>query len=139
MSTGALPAGAGIEQLLRMAEEQQRRVEEAEREWAGVQITGHSSDGLVSVALDHTMKVTGINIDGRAMRMTSYQLADALQEALATAYADWNERAADLMGQAVGDPALIRDAAGGAVTAQDWFKRFGVDLDSMFRNPRGER
>jgi DNA-binding protein YbaB len=122
-----------------MAEEQQRRIEEVERERAEVQITGHSSDGLVSVTLDHTMKVAGINIDGRAMRMTSYQLVDALQEALAAAYADWRESTAELMGKAVGDPALIRDAAGGGLTAQDWFKRFGVDLDSMFRNPRGER
>ncbi|MEV4135669.1 YbaB/EbfC family nucleoid-associated protein [Dactylosporangium sp. NPDC049742] len=75
-------ATGGIEQVLRQLEEQQRRIGDVQKSLAAVQVTGHSADRLVSVTLDHAMKVAGIEIDSQAMRMTSYRLAESLQEAL---------------------------------------------------------
>jgi DNA-binding protein YbaB len=132
MSTGPGTLRGGIEQALRVAREQQRRLSEVQKELAVLQVVGHSGDGLVNVTLDHTMKVTAIDINARAMRMNSYQLAEALQEALNAGYAECEERAAELMSTVVGDPDLIRGAVDGSVTASDWFKRFGVDIDAMF-------
>lgn len=135
MSIGPDSLRGGVERLLRVAKEQQARVAEVEAERAELTAVGHSADGLVSVTLDHDMKVTGIDINARAMRLSSYQLADGLREALDAAYAEIEERSTELMGKIVGDPELIRGAKDGSVNAQDWFKRFGVDMDSIFRNP----
>jgi len=138
-NSGPGPLGGGIEQALRLAQEQQRRLAQAQEELAEIEIVGYSRDGLLSVTLDHTMKVTGIDINARAMRMNSHQLAEAMQEALNAGYAEWEERTTELMGKAVGDPDLIRGAVDGTATASDWFKRFGVDLDATIGNPRSGR
>lgn len=124
-----------IEQVLRAVREQQARLADMERERAAIAVVGHSADELVNVTLDHRMKVTGLDIDGRAMRMTSFQLAEAIQDALEAAYGEWEARTAELMNQVIGDPDLVRGAAAGSVSATDWFRRFGVDLEGMFGAP----
>ena len=137
MNTGQDPLRGGVEHALRLAREQQDRLAQLEKEQAELRVVAHSGDGLVSVTLDHAMKVTGIDINARAMRMNSYQLAEALQEALDAGYAECAERTTELIGTALGDAELARGTADGSVTTQDWFKRFGVDLDAMFGRPAG--
>lgn len=131
-----MSAAGGIEQVLRQLEEQQRRIGEVQKNLASVQVTGHSADRLVSVTLDHAMKVAGITIDSQAMRMTSFRLAESLQDALSAAYAEWEQYVAELTGEIVGDETLVRDATSGSITPQDWFRRFGVDLDAIYGDPR---
>jgi DNA-binding protein YbaB len=129
VSVGTPGAGSGsVEAALREVERQRRRIEETARERAELVVTGEGAGGLVSVKVDHAMKVTGIDINARAMRMTSFQLAEALQEAIDAAYAAWQERTATLLGPALVDPDLLRQAADGSLSPEDFFRRYGVDI-----------
>ena len=118
----------GVEEALREVERQRRRLDETARERAELVVTGASAGSLVTVTVDHAMKVTGIDINARAMRLTSFQLAEALQEAIDAAYAEWQERMAALVAPALGDPDLLRQAADGSLSPEDFFRRFGVDV-----------
>ncbi|GGR64961.1 hypothetical protein GCM10010169_05160 [Micromonospora fulviviridis] len=129
-------AGGAVENLLRQAQEQQRRLAEFQQQRAELRVTGESPDGLVRVTVDGDMKVGGIDINARAMRLDSYTLAEALQAAIDAAYASFAERQQELMTDMLGGSDLVRRAQAGNLTPEDWFREFGVDLTDPTRGLR---
>ncbi|MEU0152677.1 MULTISPECIES: YbaB/EbfC family nucleoid-associated protein [Micromonospora] len=129
-------AGGAVENLLRHAQEQQRRLAEFQQQRAELRVTGESPDGLVRVTVDGDMKVGGIDINARAMRLDSYTLAESLQAAIDAAYASFAERQQELMTEMLGGSELVRQAQAGNLTPEDWFRQFGVDLTDPTRGLR---
>ena len=129
-------AGGAVESLLRQAQEQQRRLAEFQQQRAELRVTGESPDGLVRVTVDGDMKVGGIDINARAMRLDSYTLAESLQAAVDAAYASFAERQQELMTEMLGGSDLVRQAQAGTLTPEDWFRQFGVDLTDPTRGLR---
>ncbi|MEW2328573.1 YbaB/EbfC family nucleoid-associated protein [Micromonospora chersina] len=129
-------AGGAVENLLRQAQEQQRRLAEFQQQRAELRVIGESPDGLVRVTVDGDMKVGGIDINARAMRLDSYTLAESLQAAVDAAYASFAERQQELMTEMLGGSDLVRQAQAGTLTPEDWFRQFGVDLTDPTRGLR---
>ncbi|MET7968664.1 YbaB/EbfC family nucleoid-associated protein [Micromonospora sp. NPDC005305] len=129
-------AGGAVENLLRQAQEQQRRLAEFQQQRAELRVTGESPDGLVRVTVDGDMKVGGIDVNARAMRLDSYTLAESLQAAIDAAYAAFAERQQELMSEVLGGSDLVRRAQAGNLTPEDWFREFGVDLTDPTRGLR---
>ncbi|KAB1912791.1 YbaB/EbfC family nucleoid-associated protein [Micromonospora sp. AMSO31t] len=129
-------AGGAVENLLRQAQEQQRRLAEFQQQRAELRVTGESPDGLVRVTVDGDMKVGGIEVNARAMRLDSYTLAESLQAAIDAAYAAFAERQQELMSEVLGGSDLVRRAQAGNLTPEDWFREFGVDLTDPTRGLR---
>lgn len=129
-------AGGAMENLLRQAQEQQRRLAEFQQQRAELRVTGESPDGLVRVTVDGDMKVGGIDVSARAMRLDSFTLAESLQAAIDAAYAAFAERQQELMSEVLGGSDLIRRAQAGNLTPEDWFREFGVDLTDPTRGLR---
>ncbi|MET8838183.1 YbaB/EbfC family nucleoid-associated protein [Micromonospora sp. NPDC004540] len=129
-------AGGAVENLLRQAQEQQRRLAEFQQRRAELRVTGESPDGLVRVTVDGDMKVGGIDLNARAMRLDSYTLAESLQAAIDAAYAAFAERQQELMTDMLGGSDLVRRAQEGNLTPEDWFRQFGVDLTDPTRGLR---
>jgi DNA-binding YbaB/EbfC family protein len=125
-----------VENLLRQAQEQQRRLAEFQQQRAELRVTGESPDGLVRVTVDGDMKVGGIDVNARAMRLDSYTLAESLQAAIDAAYAAFAERQQELMAEVLGGSDLVRRAQAGNLTPEDWFREFGVDLTDPTRGLR---
>ncbi|MGC4893729.1 YbaB/EbfC family nucleoid-associated protein [Micromonospora sp. DT31] len=132
------PSGIGgaLEGLLRQAQEQQRRMAELQQQRAQLRVTGESPDGLVRVTVDGDMKVGGIELNARAMRLDSFTLAESLQAAIDVAYAAFAERQQEMLQDLIGDPDLVRRAQDGSLTPEDWFRRFGVDTNDPTRGLR---
>ncbi|WP_262283192.1 YbaB/EbfC family nucleoid-associated protein [Micromonospora sp. MA102] len=129
-------AGGAVENLLRQAQEQQRRLAEFQQQRAELRVTGESPDGLVRVTVDGDMKVGGIDVNARAMRLDSFTLAESLQAAIDAAYAAVAERQQELMTEVLGGSELVRRAQAGNLTPEDWFREFGVDLTDPTRGLR---
>ncbi|GAB3362554.1 YbaB/EbfC family nucleoid-associated protein [Micromonospora halotolerans] len=129
-------AGGAVENLLRQAQEQQRRLVEFQQQRAELRVTGESPDGLVRVTVDGDMKVGGIDVNARAMRLDSFTLAESLQAAIDAAYAAFAERQQELMTEVLGGSELVRRAQAGNLTPEDWFREFGVDLTDPTRGLR---
>ncbi|MEU1685391.1 YbaB/EbfC family nucleoid-associated protein [Micromonospora sp. NPDC005707] len=129
-------AGGAVESLLRQAQEQQRRLAEFQQQRAELRVTGESPDGLVKVTVDGDMKVGGIDVNARAMRLDSFTLAESLQAAIDAAYAAFAERQQELMTEMLGGSDLVRRAQAGNLTPEDWFRQFGVDLTDPTRGLR---
>lgn len=129
-------AGGAVESLLRQAQEQQRRLAEFQQQRADLRVTGESPDGLVRVTVDGEMKVGGIEINARAMRLDSYTLAESLQAAVDAAYAAFAERQQELLTDMLGGSDLVRRAQEGTLTPEEWFRQFGVDLSDPTRGLR---
>ncbi|WP_433284767.1 YbaB/EbfC family nucleoid-associated protein [Micromonospora sp. CA-244673] len=129
-------AGGAVESLLRQAQEQQRRLAEFQQQRAELRVTGESPDGLVRVTVDGDMKVGGIDVNARAMRLDSFTLAESLQAAIDAAYAAFAERQQELMTEMLGGSDLVRRAQAGNLTPEDWFRQFGVDLTDPTRGLR---
>ncbi|MFE9960082.1 YbaB/EbfC family nucleoid-associated protein [Micromonospora sp. NPDC005299] len=129
-------AGGAMENLLRQAQEQQRRLAEFQQQRAELRVTGESPDGLVRVTVDGDMKVGDIDVNARAMRLDSYTLAESLQAAIDAAYATFAERQQELMTEMLGGSDLVRRAQAGNLTPEDWFRQFGVDLTDPTRGLR---
>ncbi|KAB1141352.1 YbaB/EbfC family nucleoid-associated protein [Micromonospora sp. AMSO12t] len=129
--------GAGLEGILRQAQEQQRRLADFQRQRAELRIVGESPDGLVQVTVDGDMKVGDIQIDARAMRLDSFSLAESLQAAIDAAYDAHAERQRELLEEMLGGADLVRRAEAGKVTPEEWFQQFGVDLNDPLRRLRG--
>jgi DNA-binding YbaB/EbfC family protein len=125
-----------MENLLRQAQEQQRRLAEFQQQRAELRVTGESPDGLVRVTVDGDMKVGGIEINARAMRLDSFTLAESLQAAIDAAYATFAERQQELTAEMLGGSDLVRRAQEGTLTPEDWFRQFGVDLTDPTRGLR---
>nr|WP_239542300.1 YbaB/EbfC family nucleoid-associated protein [Micromonospora terminaliae] len=121
---------------MRQAQEQQRRLAEFQQQRAELRVTGESPDGLVRVTVDGDMKVGGIDLNARAMRLDSYTLAESLQAAIDAAYAAFAERQQELMADVLGGSDLVRRAQAGNLTPEDWFREFGVDLTDPTRGLR---
>ncbi|NES26427.1 YbaB/EbfC family nucleoid-associated protein [Micromonospora terminaliae] len=136
MSTSWGYGGGAVENLLRQAQEQQRRLAEFQQQRAELRVTGESPDGLVRVTVDGDMKVGGIDLNARAMRLDSYTLAESLQAAIDAAYAAFAERQQELMADVLGGSDLVRRAQAGNLTPEDWFREFGVDLTDPTRGLR---
>ncbi|MET8906519.1 YbaB/EbfC family nucleoid-associated protein [Micromonospora sp. NPDC004551] len=136
MSTSWGNGSAAVESLLRQAQEQQRRLAEFQQQRAELRVTGESPDGLVRVTVDGDMKVGGIDLNARAMRLDSYTLAESLQAAIDAAYAAFAERQQELMTDMLGGSDLVRRAQAGNLTPEDWFRQFGVDLTDPTRGLR---
>ncbi|MFE9692591.1 YbaB/EbfC family nucleoid-associated protein [Micromonospora sp. NPDC005806] len=138
MSTSWGDGGAGdaVENMLRQAQEQQRRLAEYQQRRADLRVTGESPDGLVRVTVDGEMKVGDIDLNARAMRLDSYSLAESLQAAIDAAYAAFAERQQELMTEMLGGSDLVRRAQAGTLTPEDWFRQFGVDLTDPTRGLR---
>ncbi|EWM66271.1 MULTISPECIES: YbaB/EbfC family nucleoid-associated protein [Micromonospora] len=132
------PSGIGgaLEGLLRQAQEQQRRLAELQRQRAELRVTGESPDGLVRVTVDGDMKVGGIELNARAMRLDSFSLAESMQAAIDAAYVAFEERQREMLGEMLGDSETVRRAQDGTLTPEDWFRQFGVDLSDPTRNLR---
>ncbi|PPA56430.1 YbaB/EbfC family nucleoid-associated protein [Micromonospora chalcea] len=132
------PSGIGgaLEGLLRQAQEQQRRLAELQRQRAELRVTGRGPDGLVRVTVDGDMKVGGIELNARAMRLDSFSLAESMQAAIDAAYAAFEERQREMLGEMLGDSETVRRAQDGTLTPEDWFRQFGVDLSDPTRNLR---
>ncbi|AYF30155.1 nucleoid-associated protein, YbaB/EbfC family [Micromonospora tulbaghiae] len=128
--------GAAMEGLLRQAQEQQRRLADLQRQRAELRVTGESPDGLVRVTVDGDMKVGDIELNARAMRLDSFSLAEAMQAAIDTAYAAFEERQREMLGEMLGDSEMVRRAQDGTLTPEDWFRQFGVDVSDPTRNLR---
>ncbi|MGC5333687.1 YbaB/EbfC family nucleoid-associated protein [Micromonospora sp. DT62] len=140
MSTSWTPGGmggAGLEGILRQAQEQQRRLADFQRQRAELRVVGESPDGLVRVTVDGDMKVGDIEIDARAMRLDSFSLAESLQAAIDAAYDAHAERQRELLEEMLGGADLVRRAEAGKVTPEEWFQQFGVDLNDPLRRLRG--
>ncbi|MEH1098084.1 YbaB/EbfC family nucleoid-associated protein [Micromonospora sp. CPCC 205561] len=140
MSTSWTPGGmgaAGLEGILRQAQEQQRRLADFQRQRAELRVTGESPDGLVQVTVDGDMKVGDIEINARAMRLDSFSLAESLQAAVDAAYEAHAERQRELLEEMLGGSDLVRRAEAGKVTPEEWFQQFGVDLNDPLRRLRG--
>ncbi|MFG3697733.1 YbaB/EbfC family nucleoid-associated protein [Micromonospora sp. NPDC047620] len=140
LSTSWMPGGAGaagLEGLLRQAQEQQRRLADFQRQRAELRVTGESPDGLVQVTVDGDMKVGDIQLNPRAMRLDSFTLVESLQAAIDAAYAAHAERQRELVEEMVGGADLVRRAEAGKVTPEDWFRHFGVDINDPLRRLRG--
>lgn len=135
-SWGLGGAGGAVESLLRQAQEQQRRLAEFQQQRADLRVTGESPDGLVRVTVDGEMKVGGIEINARAMRLDSYSLAESLQAAVDAAYAAFDERQQELLTDMLGGSELVRRAQEGTLTPEEWFRQFGVDLSDPTRGLR---
>ncbi|MEU7750769.1 YbaB/EbfC family nucleoid-associated protein [Micromonospora sp. NPDC049101] len=129
--------GAGLDGLLRQAQEQQRQLAEFQRQRAELSVRGESPDGLVQVTVDGEQKVTGVEVNARAMRLDSFSLAESVQAAIDAAYALHAERARELLTDMLGGPDLVRRAEAGTLTPEEWFKQFGVDLNDPLRRLRG--
>ncbi|MFG2047469.1 YbaB/EbfC family nucleoid-associated protein [Micromonospora sp. NPDC048935] len=129
--------GAGLDGLLRQAQEQQRRLAELQRQRAELSVRGESPDGLVQVTVDGEQKVTGVEVNARAMRLDSFSLAESVQAAIDAAYALHAERSRELLADLLGGSDLVRRAEAGTLTPQEWFTQFGVDLDDPLRRLRG--
>ena len=131
------PSGIGgaLEGLLRQAQEQ-RRLAELQRQRAELRVTGESPDGLVRVTVDGDMKVGGIELNARAMRLDSFSLAEAMQAAIDAAYAAFEERQREMLGEMLGDSETVRRAQDGTLTPEDWFRQVGGDLSDPTRNLR---
>ncbi|MBC8988639.1 YbaB/EbfC family nucleoid-associated protein [Micromonospora chalcea] len=132
------PSGIGgaLEGLLRQAQEKQRRLAELQRQRAELRVTGESPDGLVRVTVDGDMKVGGIELNARAMRLDSFSLAESMQAAIDAAYVAFEERQREMLGEMLGDSETVRRAQDGTLTPEDWFRQFGVDLSDPTRNLR---
>jgi DNA-binding YbaB/EbfC family protein len=140
LSTSWTPGGgfgAGLEGLVRQAQEQQRRLADFQRQRAELRVTGESPDGLVQVTVDGEQKVGGIEINARAMRLDSFSLAESLQAAIDAAYAAYAEQSRELLADMLGGSELVQRAEAGKVTPEEWFKQFGVDLNDPLRRLRG--
>ncbi|MFI0794238.1 YbaB/EbfC family nucleoid-associated protein [Micromonospora rubida] len=135
-SRGYGGAGGAMENMLRQAQEQQRRLAEFQRQRADLSVTGESPDGLVQVTVNGEMKVGGIEINARAMRLDSFSLAESLQAAVDAAYAAFGERQQELLTDMLGGSELVRQAQEGTLTPENWFRQFGVDLADPFRGMR---
>ncbi|MEU5725186.1 YbaB/EbfC family nucleoid-associated protein [Micromonospora sp. NPDC047738] len=129
-------AGGAVENMLRQAQEQQRRLAEFQQQRADLRMTGESPDGLVRVTVDGEMKVGDIELNARAMRLDSCTLAESLQAAIDAAYAAFNERQQELLTEMLGGSELVRRAQEGSLTPEDWFRQFGVDLSDPTRGLR---
>jgi DNA-binding YbaB/EbfC family protein len=125
-----------MENLLRQAQEQQRRLAEFQQQRAELRVTGESPDGLVQVTVDGDMKVGDIQLNPRAMRLDSFTLAESLQAAIDAAYATFAERQQELTAEMLGGSELVRRAQEGTLTPEDWFRQFGVDLTDPTRGLR---
>ncbi|MFC5944110.1 YbaB/EbfC family nucleoid-associated protein [Micromonospora harpali] len=135
-TSGGYGGGGAVENMLRQAQEQQRRLAELQRRRAELRVPGESPDGLVRVTVDGEMKIGDIEINARAMRLDSFSLAESLQAAIDAAYAAFGEQQQELLTEMLGGSELVRKAQDGTLTPQDWFRRFGVDLDDPFRGLR---
>ncbi|MFJ6952307.1 YbaB/EbfC family nucleoid-associated protein [Micromonospora aurantiaca (nom. illeg.)] len=128
--------GAAMEGLLRQAQEQQRRLADLQRQRAELRVSGESPDGLVRVTVDGGMKVGGIELNARAMRLDSFSLSEAMQAAIDAAYAAFEERQREMLSEMLGDSEMVRRAQDGTLTPEDWFRQFGVDVSDPTRNLR---
>ncbi|MEU8022142.1 YbaB/EbfC family nucleoid-associated protein [Micromonospora haikouensis] len=135
-TSGGYGGGGAVENMLRQAQEQQLRLAELQRRRAELRVPGESPDGLVRVTVDGEMKIGDIEINARAMRLDSFSLAESLQAAIDAAYAAYGEHQQELLTEMLGGSELVRKAQDGTLTPQDWFRRFGVDLDDPFRGLR---
>ncbi|MFU8852260.1 YbaB/EbfC family nucleoid-associated protein [Micromonospora sp. SL1-18] len=129
-------AGGAVENMLRQAQEQQRRLAEFQQRRADLRVTGESPDGLVRVTVDGEMKVGDIELNARAMRLDSHTLAESLQAAIDAAYQAFNEHQQELLTEMLGGSELVRRAQEGTLTPEDWFRQFGVDLSDPTRGLR---
>jgi DNA-binding protein YbaB len=92
--------GFGVPELDRQLDqlvENMGKVEELQGKLAEVVGTGEAADGRVRVSSDNTGRITQVEIDPRAMRLPSDDLAAAITEAAQLAFDDISKQASDLM------------------------------------------
>jgi DNA-binding protein YbaB len=119
-----------LERVVRESEESIRRLTAASRELEELTGTGRSAGELVGAEVDSGGGLRRVDIDPRAMRLGSHELAEQVCQAVRAAQADVQRRGQELLADALGDDV---NAAG---TAHLDLARLDRDLDAMHRQAR---
>ncbi|WP_271221889.1 YbaB/EbfC family nucleoid-associated protein [Streptosporangium carneum] len=86
-----------LERVGRDAENEIRRLAEIEAELGDVRGTGTGADGLITVTVDGSGRVEGIDLNPRVMRLDSHTLAAELMKAIGKAGEDGERRVREIL------------------------------------------
>jgi len=128
---GAGRGGPDIDGLLRQAREAQHRAEQAQQRRDELKVVGESEDGMVRATVDGVGQVVELSIDPRAMRRGSEGLAEAVLAAIRQGYAEYQARADELAGEALGDPELLQKIKSGQFDMFEYLQQQGVNLSAL--------
>jgi DNA-binding protein YbaB len=127
---GAL-GGLDLDAMLRQAREAEARLAEMNARRDEMRIVGHGGDDLVEATVDGTGRVVDLRIEARAMRMDSHGLAEAMLAAITAAYAEYDEQAQALLGEATGDPELFAKIRDGSFDPYEYLRGFGLNMPEI--------
>lgn len=96
------PALDRLEKLATEMAERSRSLEAMTEQLSGIEVTVEEADGGVRVIAGEGGHVSRVELDPRAMRMSSEQLADALTRACKRAVQEYEEQVMELMAPMMG-------------------------------------
>ncbi len=123
--------GIDIEGLLRQARQAQQRAELARQRRDELRVVGESDDGLVRATVDGAGRVVDLSIDPRGMRQDSAGLAQSVLAAIRQGYEEYQAKADELAGEALGDPALFEKIKSGQFDMYEYLKQQGVNVSGL--------
>lgn len=88
-----------MNQILQQAQAMQAKLQEAQREIMESSVTGEAGNGLVTVVMEGTGKVTGVTIDPKVVDADD---VETLQDLIVGAFGEAHEKLADLAQEKMG-------------------------------------
>ena len=121
----------GLDGLLQHAREAQQRAEQIRQRRDELKVVGESDDGMVRATVDGAGQVVELSIDPRAMRKGSEDLAETVLAAIRQGYGEYQARADELAGEAIGDPELFQKIKSGQFDMFEYLQQQGVNLPGL--------
>lgn len=88
-----------MNQILQQAQAMQAKLQEAQREIMESSVTGEAGNGLVTVVMEGTGKVTGVTIDPKVVDADD---VETLQDLIVGAFGEAHDKLADLAQEKMG-------------------------------------
>lgn len=108
MGYGGFGGGINRQQLMKQAQQMQRKLQEAQQELADTELTGSVAGGLVEVTVTGDKKPVGVSIKPEAVDMDDLgMLEDLVLAALNDAFKQADELSAELLGPLAGGGGLF--------------------------------
>lgn len=124
-------AGLDLERMLSQAKEAEQRLAGIQAQRADLRVSGSSPNGLVEVTVDGSGRVIDVKIESRAMRNSSFDLADAMLAATNAAYAAFDLEGERLTSELLDDPDLVEDLKSGQFDAYEYLRKFGFNMPEV--------
>jgi DNA-binding protein YbaB len=117
--------------MLRQAKESQERLAEFQAKRAEMRVSGFSEDGLLEAVVDGNGRIADIKIEGRALRLDSFSLAEGLMAAIRSAYAAYDQESEQMIGKVTGDNELFEKIKSGNFDAYEYLRSFGFNMPEV--------